>query len=92
MVDLKVLLFDMPNTLYELQNMVLLHLSYIDMYKGINLDYYGMDDFDENDEEKKEYLDEISKEEKMQESMMYLDYLDKLNNRNNLIIFDNIPI
>ena len=63
--------------------------SYIDMYRGINLDYYGMDDYDEEDEEKRKYLDEIGKDEKMQESMMYLDYLDKLNNRANLNIFDN---
>ena len=65
--------------------------SYIDMYKGINLDYYGMDDFDDNDddEEKKEYNDEIAKEEKTAESLLYLDYLDKLNNRENLNIFDN---
>ena len=65
--------------------------SYIDMYKGINLDYYGMDDFDDNDDddEKKEYNDEIAKEEKTAESLLYLDYLDKLNNRENLNIFDN---
>ena len=62
--------------------------SYIDMYKGINLDYYGMDDFDEDNEENKENSDEIAKEEKMQESMMYLEYLDKLNNKDNLNIFD----
>ena len=63
--------------------------SYIDMYKGINLDYYGMDDFEDDDnEENKENLDEITKEEKMQESMMYLEYLDKLNNKDNLNIFD----
>ena len=63
--------------------------SYIDMYKGINLDYYGMDDFEFDDnEENKEYMDEINKEEKMQESLMYLEYLDKLNKRDNLNIFD----
>ena len=65
--------------------------SYIDMYKGINLDYYGINDFDndKDNEENKEELDEISKEEKMQESLLYLDYLDKLNNRTSLNIFDN---
>ena len=63
--------------------------SYIDMYKGINLDYYGMDDFEcDDNEENKEYMDEINKEEKMQESLMYLEYLDKLNKRDNLNIFD----
>ena len=63
--------------------------SYIDMYKGINLDYYGIDDFDDDNEEKKEYYDEIANEEKMEESLLYLDYLDKLNNRENLNNFDN---
>ena len=64
--------------------------SYIDMYKGINLDYYGIDDFDIDDnEENKDYINEIKKEEKTQESLMYLEYLDKLNNRDSLNIFDN---
>jgi len=63
--------------------------SYIDMYKGINLDYYGMSDLDDDsNEENKENSDEITKEEKMQESMLYLEYLDKLNNKDNLNIFD----
>jgi pre-mRNA-splicing factor ISY1 len=65
--------------------------SYIDMYKGINLDYYGINDIesDDDNEENKDGMDEICKEEKMQESLMYLEYLDKLNKRDNLNIFDN---
>ena len=57
---------------------------YIDMYKGINLDYYGLDD-ETNDE----YEEEMRKEEKTQESLLYLEYLDRLNNRDNLNIFGN---
>ena len=63
--------------------------SYIDMYKGINLDYYGITDYNCDNEENKEEMEEIDKEEKMQESLLYLDYLDKLNNRTSLNIFDN---
>ena len=62
---------------------------YIDMYKGVNLDYYGIDYSDDDNEKNKEYNDEIEKEEKMQESLIYLDYLDKLNNIESLNIFDN---
>ena len=59
------------------------------MYKGVNLDYYGIDYSDDDNEKNKEYNDEIEKDEKMQESLIYLDYLDKLNNRESLNIFDN---
>ena len=63
--------------------------SYLDMYKGINLEYYGLDDMDkENEDEIEKNKKEIEKEEKMMESMLYLVYLDKINNRENLNIFN----
>ena len=63
--------------------------SYLDMYKGINLEYYGLDDMDkENEDELEKNKKEIEKEEKMMESMLYLEYLDKINNRENLNIFN----
>ena len=63
--------------------------SYLDMYKGINLEYYGLDDMDkENEDEIEKNKKEIEKEEKMMESMLYLEYLDKINNRENLNIFN----
>ena len=63
--------------------------SYLDMYKGINLEYYGLDDMDkENEDELENNKKEIEKEEKMMESMLYLEYLDKINNRENLNIFN----
>ena len=63
--------------------------SYLDMYKGINLEYYGLDDMDkENEDEMENNKKEIEKEEKMMESMLYLEYLDKINNRENLNIFN----
>ena len=62
--------------------------SYIDMYKGINLDYYGI----ENGEFGDTTDEEIIKEEKAQESLLYLDYLDKINNKNNLHIYDKNTI
>ena len=63
--------------------------SYLDMYKGINLEYYGLDDMDkENENELENNKKEIEKEEKMMESMLYLEYLDKINNRENLNIFN----
>ena len=64
--------------------------SYLDMYKGINLEYYGLDDMDkENEDEIEKNKKEIEKEEKMMESMLYLEYLDKINNRGNLNIFND---
>ena len=64
--------------------------SYLDMYKGINLEYYGLDDMDkENEDELEKNKKEIEKEEKMMESMLYLEYLDKINNKSNLNIFDD---
>ena len=63
--------------------------SYLDMYKGINLEYYGLDDMnEENDDEIENNKKEIEKEEKMMESMLYLEHLDKINNRENLNIFN----
>ena len=63
--------------------------SYLDMYKGINLEYYGLDDMnEENEDELEKNKKEIEKEEKMMESMLYLEYLDKINNRENLNIFN----
>ena len=63
--------------------------SYLDMYKGINLEYYGLDDMnEENEDEMENNKKEIEKEEKMMESMLYLEYLDKINNRENLNIFN----
>ena len=61
--------------------------SYMDMYKGIDLDYYGLDNCDDENEESEKNKEEIEKEEKMMESMMYLEYLDKINNKENLNIF-----
>ena len=62
--------------------------SYIDMYKGINLDYYGLEGNEQDsDNEVEKNKEEIEKEEKMMESMLYLEYLDKINNRGNLNIF-----
>ena len=62
--------------------------SYIDMYKGINLDYYGLEGNEQDsDNEVEKNKAEIEKEEKMMESMLYLEYLDKINNRGNLNIF-----
>ena len=63
--------------------------SYMDMYKGIDLEYYGMDWDENNDEENNKNKEEIEKEEKMMESMLYLEYLDKINNKSNLNIFDD---
>ena len=63
--------------------------SYMDMYKGIDLEYYGMDWDENNDEENNKNKEEIEKEEKMMESMLYLEYLDKINNKANLNIFDD---
>ena len=63
--------------------------SYMDMYKGIDLEYYGMDLDENNDEENNKNKEEIEKEEKMMESMLYLEYLDKINNKSNLNIFDD---
>ena len=64
--------------------------SYLDMYKGINLEYYGLDNLEQEneDEEVEKNKNEIEKEEKMMESMLYLEYLDKINNRKNLNIFN----
>ena len=62
--------------------------SYMDMYKGINLDYYGLEGNEQDsDNEVEKNKEEIEKEEKMMESMLYLEYLDKINNRGNLNIF-----
>ena len=62
--------------------------SYMDMYKGINLDYYGLEGNEQDsDNEVEKNKAEIEKEEKMMESMLYLEYLDKINNRGNLNIF-----
>ena len=62
--------------------------SYMDMYKGINLDYYGLVGYEQgSDDEVEKNKEEIEKEEKMMESMLYLEYLDKINNRGNLNIF-----
>ena len=62
--------------------------SYMDMYKGINLDYYGLGGYEQgSDDEVEKNKEEIEKEEKMMESMLYLEYLDKINNRGNLNIF-----
>ena len=61
--------------------------SYMDMYKGIDLDYYGLGDYGIDDEKKKKKREEMEKEEKMMESMLYLEYLDKINNKGNLNIF-----
>ena len=62
--------------------------SYMDMYKGINLDYYGLVGYEQgSDDDVKKNKEEIEKEEKMMESMLYLEYLDKINNRGNLNIF-----
>ena len=61
--------------------------SYMDMYKGIDLDYYGLGDYGIDDEESEKKREEMEKEEKMMESMLYLEYLDKINNRGNLNIF-----
>ena len=65
--------------------------SYLDMYKGINLEYYGLDNLEQEneDEEVEKNKNEIEKEEKMMESMLYLEYLDKINNKSNLNIFDD---
>ena len=63
--------------------------SYMYMYKGIDLEYYGMDWDENNDEENNKNKEEIEKEEKMMESMLYLEYLDKINNKSNLNIFDD---
>ena len=63
--------------------------SYMDMYKGIDLEYYGMDWDENNDEENNKNKEEIEKEEKIMESMLYLEYLDKINNKSNLNIFDD---
>ena len=63
--------------------------SYMDMYKGIDLEYYGIDWDENNDEENNKNKEEIEKEEKMMESMLYLEYLDKINNKSNLNIFDD---
>jgi pre-mRNA-splicing factor ISY1 len=61
--------------------------SYMDMYKGIDLDYYGLGDYGIDDEESEKKREEMEKEEKMMESMLYLEYLDKINNKGNLNIF-----
>ena len=61
--------------------------SYMDMYKGIDLDYYGLGDYGIDDEESEKKREEMKKEEKMMESMLYLEYLDKINNKGNLNIF-----
>ena len=61
--------------------------SYMDMYKGIDLDYYGLGDYGIEDEESDKKREEMEKEEKMMESMLYLEYLDKINNKGNLNIF-----
>ena len=63
--------------------------SYLDMYKGINLEYYGLDNTEQENEDEEENKEEMEKEEKMMESMMYLEYLDKINNRENLNIFND---
>ena len=63
--------------------------SYMDMYKGIDLDYYGLGDWGLENEELEKNKEEMEKEEKMMESMMYLEYLDKINNRENLNIFND---
>ena len=65
--------------------------SYMDMYKGIDLDYYGLegDIKDLYNDEVEKNREEIEKEEKMMESMLYLEYLDKINNRGNLNIFND---
>ena len=55
------------------------------MYKGIDLEYYGINQNLEEDDNK----EEIEKEEKMMESMLYLEYLDKINNKQNLNIFND---
>ena len=59
----------------------------MNMYKGIDLDYYGLGDYDIDDEESEKKREEMEKEEKMMESMLYLEYLDKINNKGNLNIF-----
>ena len=55
--------------------------NYIDMYRGINLEYYGLDpDYDiykENGEN--EFINEIENEEKNQESILFLEYLKRIN-------------
>ena len=61
--------------------------SYMDMYKGIDLDYYGLGDYGIDDDESEKKREEMEKEEKMMESMLYLEYLDKINNKGNLNIF-----
>ena len=61
--------------------------SYMDMYKGIDLDYYGLGDYGIDDGESEKKREEMEKEEKMMESMLYLEYLDKINNKGNLNIF-----
>jgi pre-mRNA-splicing factor ISY1 len=61
--------------------------SYMDMYKGIDLDYYGLGDYGIDNEESDKKREEMEKEEKMMESMLYLEYLDKINNKGNLNIF-----
>ena len=60
--------------------------SYLDMYKGIDLEYYGINQDLEEDDNKEE-IEKEEKEEKMMESMLYLEYLDKINNKENLNIF-----
>ena len=57
--------------------------SYMDMYKGIDLGYYGLEGGTQDTEigEAEKNKEEIEKEEKMMESMLYLEYLDKIKNR-----------
>ena len=62
--------------------------SYMDMYKGIDLEYYGIGDNGLDPEQNEKDKEEMEKEEKRMESMMYLEYLDKINNRGNLNIFN----
>ena len=62
--------------------------SYLDMYKGIDLEYYGISDMGSDNELDEDNKKDIEKEEKMMESMLYLEYLDKINNRGNLNIFN----
>ena len=62
--------------------------SYLDMYKGIDLEYYGIGDMGSDNELDEDNKKDIEKEEKMMESMLYLEYLDKINNRGNLNIFN----
>lgn len=78
--------------------------NYMDMYKGIDLEYYGIYDKDlemgyderegsnegfDKEKDKDDVWREIEKEEKNMESLLYLEYLDKLNKKDLMAVENN---